>query len=189
VFGSRSGRRGDQPGAVLLWPASIGLSVMLSGRERPLVLVATPSTELAERLMCDVRRTGSIACLARTADGCLRVATSVGPDVLLLDSRLPDRLVDMLRSHPATASSTILRVSEAGSRNAAENPLTDPFGCDRRVPRASLLERSSALSAELPSWAARAAAELAGYPPARASSLLAHQVPAILRRVARAAQR
>jgi two-component system KDP operon response regulator KdpE len=75
VFGSRSGRRQPQPGAVLPWPASIGLNAMLSGRERPLVVVATPSAEFAELLMCEVRQTGSTACRARSAEGCLRVAT------------------------------------------------------------------------------------------------------------------
>jgi hypothetical protein len=44
----------------------------------------------------------------------LRVATSVGPDVLLLDAGLASRLRGMLRSHPATAGSIILRVSDEG---------------------------------------------------------------------------
>ena len=82
-------------------------------RARPLVLVATPDAELAERLVDDVRRTGSVACLARSAAGCLRVATSVGPDIVLLDSRLPDRLPRRLCAHPATAASTIVRVADS----------------------------------------------------------------------------
>ena len=84
---------------------------MPTDRARPLVLIATPDGDLAERLVRDVRASGYIACRASSADGCLRVATSVGPDILLLDPRLADRLRGMLRSHPATARSKIVPIA------------------------------------------------------------------------------
>lgn len=111
-FGSRSGLSATQTGEVQPKPSTIGLPLMPITRARPLVLVATPDTDFGERLVRDVRGAGSVACLARSAEGCLRVATSVGPDVVLLDARLPDRLRGMLRSHPATAGSAIVRVSD-----------------------------------------------------------------------------
>jgi hypothetical protein len=43
--------------------------------------------------------------------GCLRVATNVAPDVVLLDPALPGRLEQLLRAHPATARARIVRLS------------------------------------------------------------------------------
>ena len=85
---------------------------MRTRRACPLVLVASADAKLANRLVDEVRRQGSVALVARSADGCLRVATSVGPDLVLLDARLPERLQGMLRSHPATARSTVVRISD-----------------------------------------------------------------------------
>jgi CheY-like chemotaxis protein len=84
---------------------------MRDQRLRPLVLVASPDRELAQRLMRDVERSGAVACVAHSAAGCLRVATAVGPDVVLLDSSLPQNLRGMLSSHPATASTVILSIA------------------------------------------------------------------------------
>ena len=86
---------------------------MCSRRARPLVLVASPNRDLARRLVQDVQRSGSVACLAQSAAGCLRVATAVGPDVVLLDSSLPRQLRGMLRSHPATSDSIIVPIAES----------------------------------------------------------------------------
>jgi len=77
---------------------------------RPLVLVASADAELTDRLVENVRRSGSVACAARSEAGCLRVATAVGPDVVLLDSRLPSRLEGLLRAHPVSGAANIVRL-------------------------------------------------------------------------------
>jgi CheY-like chemotaxis protein len=79
---------------------------------RPVVLVASADAAVADRLVEHVRRTGSVACAARSEAGCLRVATAMGPDVVLLDSNLPTRLERMLRAHPVSAAASIVRLPE-----------------------------------------------------------------------------
>ena len=90
--------------------ADVGL---VGRRARSIVLVASPDHALADRLVADVARSGAVACRARSAAGCLRVATAVGPDLVLLDASLSRRLEGMLQSHPATAATAIVRVSPA----------------------------------------------------------------------------
>ena len=85
-------------------------------RARPLALVATPDADLAQRLIVQIQSAGFVTCVARSAAGCLRVATAVGPDLVLLDDHLPRRLEGMLRSHPATATAELVRV---GARNGS----------------------------------------------------------------------
>ena len=85
-------------------------------RVRPLVLVASPHEDLAKQLIAIMERSGSVVCVARSAAGCLRVATAVGPDVVLLDACLPRGLEGMLRSHPATAAATLVRLSTSDRR-------------------------------------------------------------------------
>lgn len=56
------------------------------------------------------------------ADACLRMATSIGPDVIILDPRVPDRLVRLLRAHPVSATARIdwlAPLQRVGNRNAA----------------------------------------------------------------------
>ena len=79
-------------------------------RARPLVLVASPSEDVAKHLITIVERSGSVACRARSAAGCLRVATAVGPDMVLLDPSLPRGLERMLSSHPASAAARLVRL-------------------------------------------------------------------------------
>jgi CheY-like chemotaxis protein len=87
-----------------------GLTPSRAGR--PVVLVASEDEAVADRLVEYLRRIGSIACAARSAAGCLRVATAVGPDVVLLDSNLPSRLEGLLRTHPVSAPATVVRLPE-----------------------------------------------------------------------------
>jgi hypothetical protein len=53
------------------------------------------------------RARGAVVMQASDPDGCLRVATSVRPDVLVLHRRVPDRLLGLLRAHPVSASADI----------------------------------------------------------------------------------
>ncbi len=90
-------------------------------RVRQLVLVASPDQALVDRLIADVERAGSVACRTHTTSGCLRVATAMGPDVVLLDAHMPGRLEQMLRSHPATAGASIVRLRTAASQSVARD--------------------------------------------------------------------
>jgi hypothetical protein len=47
---------------------------------------------------------------AHSADGCLRVATSVGPDLIVLDSGLPRRLDRLLAGHPVSARARVVHL-------------------------------------------------------------------------------
>jgi hypothetical protein len=47
---------------------------------------------------------GAVVMRATDAAGCLRVATSVRPDVIVLDRRVPASLLRLLKAHPVSAS-------------------------------------------------------------------------------------
>ena len=50
---------------------------------------------------------------------CLRIATAVGPDLVLIDSRCPRGLEDRLRSHPTSASAGLVRMPAGRFANHA----------------------------------------------------------------------
>jgi AmiR/NasT family two-component response regulator len=79
----------------------------------PLIVVASMSASFAEDIAVRLRRNGSLVYVTHSLKGCLRVATSVGPDVVLLDPALPHRhrLEQLLHAHPVSAHATILRLS------------------------------------------------------------------------------
>jgi len=77
-----------------------------------LIVVASTSAAVAEEAAARLRRDGNIVYVTHSAAGCLRVATSVGPDMVLLDPGLPSRLVGFLRAHPATAEAQILHLGD-----------------------------------------------------------------------------
>ena len=82
-------------------------------RRVPLIVVASTAPAQAEDVAAALRREGNVVYVAHSADGCLRVATSIGPDVVLLDPRLPPRLEQLLRAHPVSAGAQILHLAEA----------------------------------------------------------------------------
>ena len=71
-------------------------------RHTPLVVIASADAAVADALARRLRRQGVLAYATHSAEGCLRVATSVRPDVVLLDWEQPDlsaeRLLPALRS-------------------------------------------------------------------------------------------
>jgi hypothetical protein len=83
-------------------------------RARPVVLVCTADSELTAQLVARVSVAGLVAHAAHGATGCLRVATAVAPDVVLVDASVPNRVIDMLRSHPACRTTDVVRLP-AGS--------------------------------------------------------------------------
>jgi ribosomal protein L34 len=68
------------------------------------------------------RTLGAMVMRARTVGGCLRMATCLGPNVIVLDRRSPERLVRLLRAHPVSSSARIEwlpSVQPSNSRRAA----------------------------------------------------------------------
>ncbi len=88
-------------------------------RQTPLILVASGDVGTADEVVRRLRRSGSVAYAAHSAEGALRVATSVGPDLVLLDTRLPRRVESLLKAHPRTAGSTIVHLSPDSVRDPA----------------------------------------------------------------------
>jgi CheY-like chemotaxis protein len=80
-------------------------------RSVPLIVVASASAALAEDIAARLRRDGNVVYVTHSAAGCLRVATSIAPDVILLDPQLPRRLEDLLHAHPASARAHILHLT------------------------------------------------------------------------------
>ena len=74
---------------------------------------------MAEEVAARLRRAGNVVYVTHSAGSCLRVATSVEPDVVLLDPRLPRRLEQLLHAHPSSASAQVLHLTE-GSLAALE---------------------------------------------------------------------
>ena len=85
----------------------------------PLIVVASTSASFADDVAARLRGTGSVVYVTHSLQGCLRVATSIGPDVVLLDPRLPPRLEQLLAAHPTSASAKILHLTEEKVPRAA----------------------------------------------------------------------
>ena len=83
-----------------------------------IVLVASAQPERFDPIVDRLRQTGVNAYAAHSAHGCLRVATAIGPDLILLDASLPRRLERLLKAHPVSRHARILRLSEASLREA-----------------------------------------------------------------------
>jgi len=80
-------------------------------RQIPLVVVASDNGAAAEALVAQLRSEGAAAYAAHSAQACLRMATAVEPDYVLLDTALPPRLEQLLRAHPASTSALIVHWS------------------------------------------------------------------------------
>ena len=84
----------------------------LMHRSVPLIVVASASASLTEDVAARLRREGNVVYTAHSAEGCLRVATSVAPDVVLIDPAFPRRFERLLHAHPASAQAQILHLSK-----------------------------------------------------------------------------
>ena len=83
-------------------------------RSVPVIVVASARGDTADEVASRLRRDGAVVLTAHSAKGCLRVATSVGPDVVLLDPELPPRVERLLRAHPASARARLLHLAQDG---------------------------------------------------------------------------
>jgi hypothetical protein len=91
-------------------------------RDVLLIVVASASAATAEDVAARLRRDGSVVYVAHSAEGCLRVATSISPDIVVLDPALPRRLEGLLRAHPACAYAEILHLT--AQRPSVRTPRT-----------------------------------------------------------------
>jgi chemotaxis response regulator CheB len=89
----------------------------MSGRPVPLIVVASAAT-LADNVATQLRRAGNVVYVTHSAEGCLRVAASVGPDVVLLDPALANvkRYEQLIKAHPLCAATQVLHLSDAVAR-------------------------------------------------------------------------
>jgi hypothetical protein len=82
-------------------------------RITPLVLVGVVEDTLAEQCARAWADRGAVIVRAHSAQGCLRVATSVGPDVIVVDPRFGSRLISLLKAHPTSRSAHLVRASRS----------------------------------------------------------------------------
>jgi hypothetical protein len=90
---------------------------------RPLVLIASADGELVSALVARLALSAVTVVGVRRADGCVRVATAVGPDVILLDAALPESVDNLVRAHPTSAPARIHRLSAQALAGLREDPL------------------------------------------------------------------
>jgi DNA-binding response OmpR family regulator len=86
-----------------------------SRRHVPLVVVLALDPRIGAAAIRTWRDRGAVVAQAHDAGGCLRMATSTGPDIILLDRRAPDRLVKLLAAHPVSSQATIEWLSDTAS--------------------------------------------------------------------------
>jgi hypothetical protein len=82
-------------------------------RATPVAVLCTPDLN-ANGLIDRLRQEGMLVCLTLDMHACMRIATSVGPDVVVIDPRIPRRLEQLLRAHPACSGTSIRWLSEPG---------------------------------------------------------------------------
>ena len=78
-----------------------------------MIVVASPGSGVADAVADQLRRAGAIAYATHSSAGCLRVATSSKPDLVLLDPALRGRLERLLRAHPSSAKAQVLPLTKA----------------------------------------------------------------------------
>ena|SRR5947209_16601567 len=100
----------------------------MSGRHVPLILVASASSAVAESLAHQLRDDGNVVYVAHSAEGCLRVAVSVGPDVILMDPALVNagRFEALIKAHPMCAATQVLHLSDRTARPHFRLPRATP---------------------------------------------------------------
>jgi len=81
-------------------------------RQVPLIVIGSVATALADSVATQLRRQGNVVYVTHSPEGCLRVATSVAPDVIVLDPRFPARIETLLKVHPMSAHAQLLHLKD-----------------------------------------------------------------------------
>ena len=94
--------------------------MMQLARSQPLIVIASATPGAAEGMAARLRRDGAIAYATHSAQGCLRVATSVRPYVVVIDPALQARgwLMRLLRAHPSSAHAALRPMTSQASEAA-----------------------------------------------------------------------
>ncbi len=85
-----------------------------------MIVVASEQPGLADAVAARLQHDGAVAYATHSANGCLRVATSVAADIILLDPKLPPRLESLLHAHPISAHARVLHLAEQSPREQAD---------------------------------------------------------------------
>jgi hypothetical protein len=96
----------------------------VTGRHVPLIVIGSAATALVDSVAVQLRRDGNVVYVTHSPEGCLRVATSVAPDVILLDPAFPARIEKLLKTHPLSARAQIFHLSDDLARVASQLPRT-----------------------------------------------------------------
>jgi hypothetical protein len=110
VYGRRHYRLVAQQGVTSTGkrrPTSMNSEPRKTKREVPLVLLGGTDPVALQALARLLRQEGMGVAGALGDRACLRVATALGPDIILLDPRLPRALLNLLRAHPLSKSAHI----------------------------------------------------------------------------------
>ena len=94
----------------------------------PLIVVASQVGSTADQVAARFRRKGEVVYPTHSAQGCLRVATSIGPDMVVIDPELwSPRLERLLRAHPTSAHARLRALTAEDLREAVPAPATAPI--------------------------------------------------------------
>ncbi len=88
-------------------------------RTVPLVVLVSASAT-ADAFAAGLRQSGAAVYTAHSPQGCLRVATALGPDAIIVDDGFPDHVRQLLAAHPLTARTRI--VHRGAGQAAAQLP-------------------------------------------------------------------
>ncbi|MBV9354689.1 MAG: hypothetical protein JO023_04090 [Chloroflexi bacterium] len=100
----------------------------LGQHREPVVLVASADALLAASVQRRLTAHGYATAVAHSGDGCLRVATSLGPDLVVLDNRLAPRTDRLLRAHPRSRRARLVRLSPGALASLCRAPATALLG-------------------------------------------------------------
>jgi hypothetical protein len=78
-------------------------------REVPLVVIGASERAAAEPIAAFMRREGAVVLIVEGDGACLRTATALSPDIVLIDPRLSRGLLSLLRAHPFSRHAQISR--------------------------------------------------------------------------------
>jgi hypothetical protein len=112
-----------------------GVPIMqFTPRTTPLVLIVALDRAVADSAVERWHAEGAVVVQARHASGCLRVATAIGPDIIILDRRLPPELHALLSAHPVSARARIELIPVSSQMQAGlEAPLRTQAPLHARV--------------------------------------------------------
>ena len=84
------------------------IRAMPGAARAPLIVVASQAGSTADEVAARLRSQGAVAYATHSAQGCLRVSTSIGPDLVVIDPALwSARLERLIRAHPTSAHSCV----------------------------------------------------------------------------------